>query len=88
MIKLFGWESKATERMSNKREEELASIRTKNLLGLGLNMLKLVAMFYVMEVHDSDCCALASLSQFSRWYQHMESLWVLRNSHVRKWYTG
>ena len=40
MIKLFGWESRVKDQISEKREEELTYIWQRKLIGLANNMIK------------------------------------------------
>jgi hypothetical protein len=43
MVKLFGWESKMTQRVADKREEELAWIWKLGVLGIANQVIKFVA---------------------------------------------
>ena len=40
MIKMFGWESRITEQLDRKREDELLSVRRSKLLTLAVNVVK------------------------------------------------
>lgn len=49
MIKMFGWESRVSERIAEKREDELQWIWKRELLHLGTSILKYVPTLYISD---------------------------------------
>ena len=56
MVKLFGWEEKMSERIDQKRREELNAIRKLKMYSLLNSIFKFVIVvsstFYVTDLHD------------------------------------
>ena len=66
MIKLFGWERKVAEQLSEKREEELQYIRRSKLLAL-LNS-NMQAAFAAGQMYGPAAMVPPSISMFNQFY--------------------
>ncbi len=53
MIKLFGWETRVREEVTEKREEELVWVWKRKVLGLSNNIIKYVVFLHIILPTDT-----------------------------------